>query len=1038
MASKRRNTFYKNKKQETTEISMQFATLLWKSEFKLFSANTPVAECWENFRVPGLRQDNDSHYRPTVSATRHLQKCCLDCCIHDPNSTAEDGDYGARDGRRRIDGDDFLKSFVTGDETWVPHYTRGPKRQSMQWKHASSPSAKIFKNIIVLIIIGGWLNEGGAASGRRRRKATASQPVSSTPPALQGVIQHSDLERRRPDAFTPKKPPRWFKESIGGWLNEGGAASGRRRRKATASQPVSCTPPALQGVIQHSDLERRRPDAFTPKKPPRWFKERTAAHHTFGHLPDYTDESKSAATVDREALVNMNAHMGIGGWLNEGGAASGRRRRKATASQPVSSTPPALQGVIQHSDLERRRPDAFTPKKPPRWFKERTAAHHTFGHLPDYTDETKNAATLDREALVKMNAHISMSGRLNEGGATSGRRRRKATASQPVSSTPPALQGVIQNSDLERRRPDAFTPKKPPRWFKESYPAQTQIPMPKEPEFLDYMTKRPRRKPTGYMGNRRFLSTRYEPGNTVDDEIKEPMSNSYPEQTHLPMPKEPEFLDYMTKRPRRKSTGYMGNRRFLSTRYEPGNTVDDEIKELMSNSYPEQTHLPMPEKHKFLHYMTKRPRRKPTGYMGNRRFLSRRYEPGNTVDDEIKEPMSNSYPEQTHLPMPKEPEFLDYMTKRPRRKPTGYMGNRRFLSTRYEPGNTVDDEIKEPMSNSYPEQTHLPMPKEPEFLDYMTKRPRRKSTGYMGNRRFLSTRYEPGNTVDDEIKELMSNSYPEQTHLPMPEKHKFLHYMTKRPRRKPTGYMGNRRFLSRRYEPGNTVDDEIKEPMSNSYPEQTHLPMPKEPEFLDYMTKRPRRKPTGYMGNRRFLSTGYEPGNTVDDEIKEPMSNREKRTMGVNWNDWYSPIYDRSNRWLSSLVRKLPFSFDPKELKIIYPNNKKDTLYTPYTNLKAGEKKSRPLSLTTTIKTFMRLLFVRGKAIDTPYNAGGNNRAVIPATPQGFDIPHHHNPFSGMPVSGIRSFENSFAAIPDDCHAGDPRSFPDEPLSKPSTDCAPA
>ncbi|KAL1131497.1 hypothetical protein AAG570_011114 [Ranatra chinensis] len=643
--------------------------------------------------------------------------------------------------------------------------------------------------------------------------------------------------------------------SIGGWLNEGGAASGRRRRKATASQPVSSTPPALQGVIQHSDLERRRPDAFTPKKPPRWFKERTAAHHTFGHLPDYTDETKSAATVNREALVNMNAHMGIGGWLNEGGAASGRRRRKATASQPVSSTPPALQGVIQHSDLERRRPDAFTPKKPPRWFKERydiiifpkladqgrhrewlvpkgpltidrpggtnriwallsapspplgecrppqgvqgaqstehvgvsynmTAAHHTFGHLPDYTDETKSAATVDREALVNMNAHMGIGGWLNEGGAASGRRRRKATASQPVSSTPPALQGVIQHSDLERRRPDAFTPKKPPSWFKERTSAHHTF-------------------------------------------------------GHLP--------DYT-----------------------------DETKSAA----------------------------------------------------------------------------------------------------------TLDREA---------------------FV---------KMNAHMG--------------------------YPEQTHLPMPEKHKFLHYMTKRPRRKPTGYMGNRRFLSRRYEPGNTVDDEIKEPMSNSYPEQTHLPMPEKHKFLHYMTKRPRRKSTGYMGNRRFLSTRYEPGNTVDDEIKEPMSNREKRTMGVNWNDWYSPIYDRSNRWLSSLVRKLPFSFDPKELKIIYPNNKKDTLYTPYTNLKAGEKKSRPLSLTTTIKTFMQLLFVRGKAIDTPYNAGGNNRAVIPATPQGFDIPHHHNPFSGMPVSGIRSFENSFAATPDDCHAGDPRSFPDEPLSKPSTDCAPA
>lgn len=47
--------------------------------------------------------------------------------------------------RYRTDGDAFLKSIVTGDETWVSHYTPENKRQSMQWKHLTSPSAKKFK-----------------------------------------------------------------------------------------------------------------------------------------------------------------------------------------------------------------------------------------------------------------------------------------------------------------------------------------------------------------------------------------------------------------------------------------------------------------------------------------------------------------------------------------------------------------------------------------------------------------------------------------------------------------------------------------------------------------------------------------------------------------------------------------------------------------------------------------------------------------------------------------------------------------------------
>ncbi|GFW13850.1 histone-lysine N-methyltransferase SETMAR [Trichonephila clavipes] len=33
----------------------------------------------------------------------------------------------------------FMKRIVTGDETWCHHYEPETKRDSMQWKHASSP-----------------------------------------------------------------------------------------------------------------------------------------------------------------------------------------------------------------------------------------------------------------------------------------------------------------------------------------------------------------------------------------------------------------------------------------------------------------------------------------------------------------------------------------------------------------------------------------------------------------------------------------------------------------------------------------------------------------------------------------------------------------------------------------------------------------------------------------------------------------------------------------------------------------------------------
>jgi histone-lysine N-methyltransferase SETMAR len=44
------------------------------------------------------------------------------------------------------EGEDFLKKFITGDETWVHHYDPENKRQSMEYGHKKSPQPKKFQN----------------------------------------------------------------------------------------------------------------------------------------------------------------------------------------------------------------------------------------------------------------------------------------------------------------------------------------------------------------------------------------------------------------------------------------------------------------------------------------------------------------------------------------------------------------------------------------------------------------------------------------------------------------------------------------------------------------------------------------------------------------------------------------------------------------------------------------------------------------------------------------------------------------------------
>ncbi|KMQ86389.1 transposase [Lasius niger] len=46
------------------------------------------------------------------------------------------------------EGEEFLDSIVTGDETWVYHHTPESKQQSLQWRHTHSPKIKKFKTSI--------------------------------------------------------------------------------------------------------------------------------------------------------------------------------------------------------------------------------------------------------------------------------------------------------------------------------------------------------------------------------------------------------------------------------------------------------------------------------------------------------------------------------------------------------------------------------------------------------------------------------------------------------------------------------------------------------------------------------------------------------------------------------------------------------------------------------------------------------------------------------------------------------------------------
>jgi len=80
--------------------------------------------------------------------------------------------------RYREEGDNFLQHIVTGDETLIHHYEPESKRQSMQWKHPSSPTAKKFKtqpSAGKLMLTAFWDSQGPILETYQERGTTVTR-----------------------------------------------------------------------------------------------------------------------------------------------------------------------------------------------------------------------------------------------------------------------------------------------------------------------------------------------------------------------------------------------------------------------------------------------------------------------------------------------------------------------------------------------------------------------------------------------------------------------------------------------------------------------------------------------------------------------------------------------------------------------------------------------------------------------------------------------------------------------------------------------
>ncbi|GFU92975.1 uncharacterized protein TNCV_2081211 [Trichonephila clavipes] len=52
------------------------------------------------------------------------------------------------------DGDEFLDRIVTGDETWISHFTPETKQQSMHWRYSGSPVRTKLKQMLSVRKVG--------------------------------------------------------------------------------------------------------------------------------------------------------------------------------------------------------------------------------------------------------------------------------------------------------------------------------------------------------------------------------------------------------------------------------------------------------------------------------------------------------------------------------------------------------------------------------------------------------------------------------------------------------------------------------------------------------------------------------------------------------------------------------------------------------------------------------------------------------------------------------------------------------------------
>lgn len=112
--------------------------------------------------------------------------------------------------RYRAEGENFMKSIVTGDESWAHHYEPETKRQSMQWHHLGSPSPKKFKLLpsagkvmitvfwdIQGVLLLDFLPKGETINSARYQETLKKLKCSirRKRPSLQEVILHHDNAR---------------------------------------------------------------------------------------------------------------------------------------------------------------------------------------------------------------------------------------------------------------------------------------------------------------------------------------------------------------------------------------------------------------------------------------------------------------------------------------------------------------------------------------------------------------------------------------------------------------------------------------------------------------------------------------------------------------------------------------------------------------------------------------------------------------------------------------------------------------------------